>query len=1409
MAEGLSRKKKVRGGHRSSTKRTIATLYEAIESTENPDGILTKLEQCRITLNEKRDTLKQLDDEILELVEDTEVDDEIEQVDVFRERIQVAIIDATAAVDSRKSKRDQPPEPPTLETDDVSSAVTEPTTTSVSAPTSDSPSSTIVSSVGDSHTILTSPTTVSSADESHTNVIPSTTVSSAVESHTTSTSIAVTSTVSSALTTVMASIELPRLSTPIFSVPSLYPPAIPRTDHRMMFSSPFRLPPLPPAGHTPIATSTEHVAKVKLPKLSLKRFNGDITQWSTFWDTFQSSIDSNPGLSNIDKFNYLKSLLEGPASEAVSGLKLTAANYTEAVQILKKRFGNKRLIVDKHMENLLSIDAITSHNNLKGLRHLHDMVESQIRGLRSLGVPAASYGSLMSSVLMAKLPQEFRLLVNREVHDEEWNLDGLMQLIDREIDARERASMGTHNLRRTRTDISTAAALLSSGTSQPKCSYCRQNHSSTSCKTVVDVAARKQILRRSGRCFNCLRKNHMSRECRSNGRCSRCGGRHHVSICDGSSANNTREAVTQDVASNHQQGEALNLTRVMRPNTEVIATTSAYCGSVRAPVLLQTARALVFKITDPQRRLEARIMFDSGSQRSYITQEFADALSLSPQCSETMLIRTFGSQSEARQVCDVVSLGMVTKDGRSLQFSVLTVPFICEPLTSQPTLYASENYPHLANLELADYANEQDELSVDVLVGSDHYWKLVTGDIVSAEVGPTAVRTRLGWVLAGPVEGISSHTSTNLVVTHTMTTDAYVSQDTDQELDRKLKLFWDLESLGIRPNEATVYTEFENTIRFSGGRYEVSLPWKESHAALPDNYDLSLKRLAGLLKRLRHDSKILLQYDAVIRDQIRRGIVEPIESKTPTHNRIHYLPHHAVLREDKTTTKLRVVYDASSRTHGPPLNDCLYTGPKSGQKIMDILLRFRVHRVAVAADIEKAFLMIAVRDEDRDALRFLWVKDVNDDVPHVTVLRFTRVVFGVSASPFLLNATIKHHMEQYSVQEPDLVSLFMRSIYVDDISAGADDDDSAFQFFTRSKEILARGGFNLRKFVSNSTSLSRRVEQLEGSNEGLTHDTPNVVEEDKSYTKDVLGSKQHSDGEQKILGVKWNFVQDTLIFDLNELANVMNSLKATKRQIVGVTARLYDPLGFMSPVIVKLKMFFQELCASKVEWDEPLSGQLLIKWNSLLSGFKGVVTSIPRCYVWSVTEEASRCSFHGFCDASLGAYAAVVYVKIETPCGITTSFVASKTRVAPVSKQTIPRLQLLSALLLANLITTVTDALKDDMPTDSVTYYTDSKVSLCWIKGVTKEWKPFVQNRVNTIRRLVPHDQWRFCPGEDNPADLPSRGVSPSDLVGSVMWRYGPQWLTEVEPEGEDDLITPEECMKEISYVPTCNGSIN
>ena len=252
-----------------------------------------------------------------------------------------------------------------------------------------------------------------------------------------------------------------------------------------------------------------------------------------------------------------------------------------------------------------------------------------------------------------------------------------------------------------------------------------------------------------------------------------------------------------------------------------------------------------------------------------------------------------------------------------------------------------------------------------------------------------------------------------------------------------------------------------SNVALRNGRYEVALPWREYHEPLPDNYNLSLKRLQGLLQRLKHTPAILQEYDAIIRDHLSKGIVERVSHSTNIPGRVHYLPHHAVIRRDKETTKVRVVYDASARSNGPSLNNCLYTGPKFNQRILEILLRFRSYPIAWIADIEKVFLMISVAPRDRDVLRFLWITNIDSDDPEIVALRFARVVFGVSSSPFLLNATIRHHIEKYSSLHPEIVRVLKQSIYVDDVVSGGDSEDEAFTLYKTSKEILSQASLNL------------------------------------------------------------------------------------------------------------------------------------------------------------------------------------------------------------------------------------------------------------------------------------------------------------------------------------------------------------
>ena len=198
-------------------------------------------------------------------------------------------------------------------------------------------------------------------------------------------------------------------------------------------------------------------------------------------------------------------------------------------------------------------------------------------------------------------------------------------------------------------------------------------------------------------------------------------------------------------------------------------------------------------------------------------------------------------------------------------------------------------------------------------------------------------------------------------------------------------------------------------------------------------------------------------------------------------------------------------------------------------------------------------------------------------------------------------------------------------------------------------------------------------------------------------------------------------------------------------------SRFYDPLGVLSPFTVLFKVLFEKLCINKIDWDEPLLGELLSEWKKLVNDLKQVrCVIIPRCY-FNMGEIRRSCSLIGFCDTLLQAYAAVVYLLVETGSGCYAMFLAAKMRVSPLQDDSIPHLELLGALLISRLLASITSALKSELQLDAPTFLTDSKVVLFWIQGHDKEWHQFVENRVREIRQLSSVEYWRHCPGRDNP----------------------------------------------------------
>ena len=219
--------------------------------------------------------------------------------------------------------------------------------------------------------------------------------------------------------------------------------------------------------------------------------------------------------------------------------------------------------------------------------------------------------------------------------------------------------------------------------------------------------------------------------------------------------------------------------------------------------------------------------------------------------------------------------------------------------------------------------------------------------------------------------------------------------------------------------------------------------------------------------------------------------------------------------------------------------------------------------------------------------------------------------------------------------------------------------------------------------------------------------------------------------------------------------------------------------------------------------DEQLEGSCQSIWQRVVTQLQGVkLLTLPRCYYAETEGEVIASELHGFCDASAKAYGALVFLRIVTTCASYVRFVSSKTQVAPLSEQTIPRLELLSAVVLSRLIHSIKEALSSEMKIDKFLCWTDSKTAWYWIFQSQKEWKPFVQHRVDEIRKLVPEECWNHCPGADNPADLLSRGMDCRELENSVLWWNGPKWLTSFEGlENRKEIAeepVPEACLVEV-----------
>ncbi|XP_066598839.1 uncharacterized protein [Prorops nasuta] len=639
-----------------------------------------------------------------------------------------------------------------------------------------------------------------------------------------------------------------------------------------------------------------------------------------------------------------------------------------------------------------------------------------------------------------------------------------------------------------------------------------------------------------------------------------------------------------------------------------------------------------------------------------------------------------------------ITLHSLSRQGVSLDATALILPKITH---YTPPTYSPSSFPALSEIDLADnFASTG--APIDVLLGADYYPTLVEGPVIhSSDHSLIAQRTMFGWIVSGVLPRAGR--SHSLTVHHCF------------DIENTLRHFWELEEVPeVKPmstEDSLCEQHFVDTVsRTYSGRFVVALPFRsdiEKHS-LGSSSRVAEKTLSRILRRLENSPDQTESYSQFLQEYLMLGHMSPVPMNSDF--RV-FLPHHAVFKTEKQKTKIRVVFNAFSKTStGVSLNDTLFIGSKLQQDITRILMNWRAFRYVGVTEIVKMFRQILVR------LRTASI----------------RTFYGRLIPDVLLNST-----------------------YVDDILFGAHDLKQLSSVREQLIALLAKKGFSLSKWAFNQQGTS-----------------PLEPTEPHSFFEDPAGSS-------KVLGIYWDHGDDSFRFRVSPSSIGV----LTKRILLSENAKIFDPLGWISPIIITLKQLMQSTWLLKLAWDEEIPEPVQSKWFKSYEQLRDLQSlRIPR---WTgQTPNIGERQLIGFCDASELAYGAVVYERLTDGNGhLSVHLVMSKTKVAPIKTTSIPRLELVAAALLVKLLVHVKESLVGNC--DAIRCYSDSQVALAWIAKQPVHWKTFVANRVSYIQTHLPEASWHHVTNKLNPAELCSRGASAQQLSEDSLWWHGPAFLRE------------------------------
>jgi len=760
---------------------------------------------------------------------------------------------------------------------------------------------------------------------------------------------------------------------------------------------------------------------------------------------------------------------------------------------------------------------------------------------------------------------------------------------------------------------------------------------------------------------------------------------------------------------------------------------------------------------------------DYGSNSSFCTKRLTGALEIQGRANALSLETLSG---EERQSTTVVDLEVVGSSSRWSQAILLEEVFVRRELpkslsSAMATGEDIRRWQHFRGIEVTKGRNERGP--VDILIGVDAPDALRPLEVRAGGDGePFAVRTRLGWTIQGPTgwPRQGARAACNLV---------QGLKGRASRLEEQVRRFWELETEyekgknaeDVAPSveDKRVLALWNASIRVVRGHYQLPIPFRKERPKLPNNRGLAERRLLALARRLVKNGALHKRYSEEIQQMLDKGYTEPVRPADIQNNMdfTWYLPHHPVFNPNKPE-KVRIVFDCAAICDSVSLNTQVMQGPDMTNKLMGILLRFRRGSIALSADIEAMFHQIKVTPQHRDALRFLWWRG-GDPSQRPSTYRMAVHPFGGVWSPSCAAFSLQRALKDQEGRFPEASKIAARNFYVDDLLVSVDSPEEASTLAHQICTTLSDKGFRLTKWMSNSKEVMNSIPERERHVEMRGMDLSR---------KDLP--------TERTLGVMWDLQNDCFT-----ICVTVQPKPVIKRGLLSAVSSVYDPLGLVSPFLIRAKLIFQDECRRQAGWDEPLTDANRLAWENWQRELGGLADlRITRCYLPNSKERVRNVQLHHFSDASQRAYGTVSYLRVVNTSGVHCSFVCGKAKLAPLRQQTVPRLELCAAVLAVKMDGFLRGEL--DLNISKSTFWTDSTLVLHYIANTERRFRTFVANRVAIIRNMSTIDQWRHVRTDENPADDATRGLSEMEMTREARWLVGPEFLSKDEGQWPERL---------------------